>query len=62
MMDYTDLENKITDKTKAIIGVHLFGTSLDMNRLEYLSEKYNLTLKKEIKAGPYHYALVFIKN
>jgi len=26
------------------------------------AQKYSLTLKKEIKAGPYHYALIFIKN
>ena len=36
------LEEKITDKTKAILVVHLFGHPVDMGRVQEISKKYNL--------------------
>ncbi len=37
-----EIEKNITDKTKAIIPVHIFGQVCDMDKLVKLSEKYNL--------------------
>ncbi len=37
-----DIESKITDKTKAIIPVHLYGQSADMQPINEIAEKYNL--------------------
>ena len=42
MLDLESIEDKITDKTKVIIPVHLFGQSENMERILELSEKYNL--------------------
>ena len=39
-----DIEKNITDKTKAIICVHLFGQICDINKLINISKKYNLFL------------------
>lgn len=44
MMDLYDFEDKITDKTKAVIGVHLFGNSLNINDLEKITKQHNLVL------------------
>lgn len=41
-IDPNDLENKITSKTKAVIPVHLFGQSAEMNSLMQIAEKHNL--------------------
>ncbi len=38
------IEEKITDRTKAIIPVHLFGNSADMDKILEISQKYNLKL------------------
>ncbi|MFC1726371.1 DegT/DnrJ/EryC1/StrS family aminotransferase [candidate division KSB1 bacterium] len=62
MMDLSDLENKITGKTKAIVAVHLFGQTLNFERVEEIAAKNNLILiedaaqsfgssSKERKAG-----------
>lgn len=37
-----DIESKITGKTKAIIPVHLYGQSADMNRIMEIAEKHDL--------------------
>lgn len=39
-----ELENNITDKTKAVIIVHLTGSCCDMERLMNIISKYNLIL------------------
>ncbi|MFC1555291.1 DegT/DnrJ/EryC1/StrS family aminotransferase [candidate division KSB1 bacterium] len=44
MMDYSDLQNKITSKTKSIIAVHLFGQCLDIEKLENIAGNANLIL------------------
>lgn len=41
-IDVNEIEEKITDKTKAIIPVHLFGHPASMNKLMEISKKYNL--------------------
>jgi dTDP-4-amino-4,6-dideoxygalactose transaminase len=44
MIDIDDLERKITDKTKAIVIVHLYGFMPDMDRILELCEKHKLEL------------------
>lgn len=41
-MDPTLIEAKITDKTKAIMPVHIFGLSCDMNAINAIAQKHNL--------------------
>ncbi len=43
-IDVTQIEKKITAKTKAIIPVHLFGQSADMNAIMTIAKKHNLTV------------------
>lgn len=38
------IENKITDKTKAILPVHLFGQCSRMDKIKSIAEKYGLIL------------------
>jgi len=41
-MDVSQIEAKITDKTKAIMPVHIYGHPVDMDPVMELAEKYNL--------------------
>lgn len=41
-IDVEAIENKITNRTKAIIAVHLQGRPADMDRINEIAEKYNL--------------------
>ena len=41
-MDPHDIEKRITKKTKAIIPVHLYGQSADMDPIMAIAEKHNL--------------------
>lgn len=41
-LDPKDVERKITSKTKAIIPVHLYGQSAEMDEIMKIAEKYNL--------------------
>ena len=43
-IDATQIESKITNKTKAIAGVHLYGQPFDVNAVSALCKKYNLLL------------------
>jgi dTDP-4-amino-4,6-dideoxygalactose transaminase len=43
-IDVSKIEEKITEKTKAIIPVHLYGLPVDMDPIIRLSEKYNLKI------------------
>ena len=43
-IDIEDLEKKITNKTKAIMLVHVLGNCCDMDRLMKIKKKYNLVL------------------
>ncbi|MCP1997424.1 DegT/DnrJ/EryC1/StrS aminotransferase family protein [Flavobacterium sp. HSC-61S13] len=41
-MDPDLIESHITEKTRAILVVHLYGQTADMNRINQLAKKYNL--------------------
>jgi perosamine synthetase len=41
-IDANKIEDKITKKTKAIIGVHLYGNLLEINKIKSICNKYNL--------------------
>jgi perosamine synthetase len=41
-MDVKKIEEKITKKTRAIMAVHIYGLTVDMNPLLALAKKYNL--------------------
>lgn len=41
-IDPEDIERKITEKTKAIIPVHLYGNPCNMDEIRRIAEKYNL--------------------
>lgn len=43
-LDVHQVENKITPRTKAIMPVHLFGQSVDMEPLWRIAERHNLPL------------------
>lgn len=46
-MDVSLVEEKITDKTKAIVPVHFTGYMTDMRQLMPLAEKYNLPIVED---------------
>lgn len=46
-MDPDLIEAKITDKTKAILAVHLFGQPCPMDRIVRLAEQYNLMVVED---------------
>ena len=46
-IDAEKIEEKITDKTKAILAVHLYGQSCDMTRIMELANKYNLRVVED---------------
>ncbi len=61
-MDVSQIESKITKKTKAIIAVHTYGLPVDLDPVSKLAEKYDLSViedaaemhgqtYKEIKCG-----------
>ena len=41
-IDPNKIEERITDKTKAIIGVHLYGQPCDIDGIKQIAEKHNL--------------------
>lgn len=41
-IDPSKIEEKITDKTKAIVGVHLYGQPFDFPAVKKIADKYNL--------------------
>jgi len=42
LIDPDDIERKITDKTKAIVVVSLYGLPLQMDRINEISKRYNI--------------------
>lgn len=46
-IDADKIEEKITEKTKAIMVVHLYGQAANMERIKSISEKYNLYLLED---------------
>lgn len=43
-IDINQIEDKITEKTKAVITVHLYGRAVNVTRIKALAEKYNLKI------------------
>ena len=43
-IDPDDLEKKITEKTRAIIPVHLYGNIANIDRLSEISKKFNIPI------------------
>ena len=46
-MDPKDLEKKITSKTKAIIPVHLYGQSAEMDAIMAIAKKHNIKVVED---------------
>lgn len=46
-IDAEKIETAITDKTKAILAVHLYGESCDMTRIMDIAHKYNLKVVED---------------
>ena len=46
-IDLTDLEKKITSKTKAIIGVHLYGQPFDIDSVLKIAKKHDIPLVED---------------
>src|SRR5437879_8359015 len=56
-LDPLQVENKITERTKAIMVVHLFGQCADMEPLWRIAERHNLPIIEDAAqalAGDYH--------
>lgn len=47
LMDADKIESLITEKTKAILPVHLYGQACRMDRIKSIAEKYNLFLVED---------------
>ncbi len=50
-IDVDQIESKITENTKAIIPVHLFGLAADMDPINKLAKKYNLWVIEDAACG-----------
>ncbi|MFH1641572.1 MAG: DegT/DnrJ/EryC1/StrS family aminotransferase [Nanoarchaeota archaeon] len=46
-IDVNKIEEKITDKTKAIIPVHLYGQSADLDSIKKVAKKHNLKVVED---------------
>ena len=46
-IDADKIEEKISDKTKAILAVHLYGQSCDMTKIMQIANKYNLKVVED---------------
>ena len=46
-IDPDKIEEKITDKTKAIMGVHLYGQPFEFNKVKAIADKYNLYIVED---------------
>lgn len=46
-MDPSSIEERITNKTKAIVVVHLFGNPCDMDAIMNIAKKYNLVVVED---------------
>ncbi|MHA1665395.1 MAG: DegT/DnrJ/EryC1/StrS family aminotransferase [Candidatus Njordarchaeales archaeon] len=47
LMDVNKVESKISNRTKAIVPVHLYGHPVDMNPLIEISEKYDIPIVED---------------
>lgn len=46
-IDPNKIEEKITSKTKAIMGVHLYGQPFEFNKVKEIADKYNLYIVED---------------
>ena len=46
-IDVEKIEEKITDKTKAILAVHIFGNPCDMNAINEIAQKHGLRIVED---------------
>jgi len=46
-MDVAQIESKLTDKTKVVMPVHIYGHPVDMDEIFRLKEKYDLTILED---------------
>ena len=46
-IDANKIEEAITDKTRAILAVHLFGQACDMTKIMKIAKKYNLRVVED---------------
>ena len=46
-IDVSKIEEKITDKTRAILPVHIFGNPCNMKAIEEIAQKYNLYIVED---------------
>lgn len=46
-LDADKIEEKITDRTKAILVVHLYGQAANMHQIKTIAEKYNLYIVED---------------
>ena len=46
-IDANKIEEKITEKTKAILAVHLYGQSCDMDKIMSIAKKHNLKVVED---------------
>lgn len=47
-IDVNKIEEKVTEKTKAIIPVHLYGQCADMDKINEIAKKYNLKVIEDV--------------
>lgn len=50
-IDVFQIESKISKNTKVIIPVHLFGLSVQMDRIQELADKYNIFIVEDAACG-----------
>lgn len=50
-IDTTQIESKITDRTKVIIPVHLYGQPANMDEIMRIAEKHNLSVMEDSAQG-----------
>ena len=50
-IDVSQIESKITTKTKAILPVHLFGLSADMHPINEIAKRHNLWVIEDAACG-----------
>jgi len=50
-IDVSLIDDLVTDKTKAIIPVHLFGSAADMKSIVAISKKYNIQIIEDAACG-----------
>ena len=47
-IDADKIEERITDKTKAILPVHIFGNPCDMDKINAIAQKHNLYVVEDL--------------